>query len=38
MGQLERRITHQHIKPAEFSSDTVDYRSAVSWIGQVARY
>jgi hypothetical protein len=38
VGHLERRITHKHIDPAEFGSGAVDYRSAVSRIGQVARY
>ena len=38
MGHLERRVAHQHIDPAEFSSGTVDYRSAVSRLGQVATY
>ena len=38
MGHLDRRVAHQHIDPAEFGSGPVDYRSAVSRIGQVARY
>ncbi len=38
MGHLERRITHQHIDSAEFSSGAVDYRSAVRRLGQVAAY
>src|SRR4029078_481741 len=36
VGHLERRITHKHIDPAEFGSGAVDYRSAVSRIGQGA--
>ena len=35
VGHLERRITHQHIDPAEFSSGAIDYRSALRRIGQV---
>ena len=38
MGHLERRVAHQHIDPAEFSSGTVDYRAAVSRLGQVTAY
>ena len=36
MSHLERRITHQHLDPAEFGSGTVDHRPALSRLGQVA--
>jgi hypothetical protein len=38
MGHLERRVANQYIDSAEFSSSTVDYRSAVRRLGQVTAY
>src|SRR6185312_15135759 len=38
MGHLERRITHQDIDSAKFSSGAINHRSTVSRIGQVAAY
>jgi len=38
MGHLERRITHQDIDAAEFSSGSINHRATVSRIGQVTTH